>query len=1080
MDRPSILNLNGFADHMNDLAARYKSLLDAEFQQNGLVRENPAVRFWSSVTGERIHDAQGLGPGYFKANLTSRVRFNTAVQRILQHQSNNVFLEIGPHSTLAGPLRQICSITGSDYRYIPTMLRGKDCESSALAALGQLYQNGVSFDFKVLYPTGRALSNLPTYAWKHDSSYWYESRVSKEWRLRKVGYHGLLGVRIPESTSFEPIWRNMLSLEDEPWIADHKIVNDVVFPFAGYISMAGEAVRQATGVEGGYRIRQAIAKAALVLQDSTPVEMVTALRPIKMSDSADFTWFEFTISSFSGSNWILHCHGQVRAFTEMLPLQGPEEAELPRRVPSHRWYQTMADIGIVYGPQFQGLSEIASSTTANLATAKITVPSYERPAFLFHPASVDACLQLLLVAMAKGIGRNFGDLCIPTTIEDLSISRSIQNMEAIAWSNGTTDAAVDCFANGRPVLQLRGLQLTPVNNSRETSTLEPHAAARLQWDADFDLADHSKLFKPPPCVKEETWMQEEMTLLCMLETAERVRGLKACQPHFEKFREWLEMEIKRAIDGTYPLLGKKAQDFVFMSPTARAKLITDLYGQLRGLSAKGSVATGIMRIYENCERIFTGEGDTLDILMQDDMLTRIYDAVSFGKGQFFRLLCHSRPMLRVLEVGAGTGGTTEMILRELIRPDELPCYSQYTFTDISAGFFPQAKERFSYAPNMEYRVFDISQSPFQQGFESETYDVILAPNVVHATPSLNETLNNLQPLLRPGGLLVLTELCAVVRTPNYIFGNFSGWWLGEADARPYEPYVSVERWDDELKKAGFSGVDTAICDAEAPYHYCAAIVSSRPRMIDSRPVASRPLTILCEHPEKGIGKRLIDDLTRAGVTVQVCLLGETPATDQDIISLLDLEGYFFETVTADRLVNFQKILNSNMNQFQILWLLRPTQIRCQDPRSGQAIGVARSIRAESSVPFYTLEISENEGNFSNLVLRVWEKIVHAEDSELLSPDKEYVVDDGVVKVGRYQQFLVEKSLSRARLVGNTASSVSLEISTAGQLDSLKWIEMPFNPKLGAGEVLIDTRAVGLNFKARPMKPKTPNTCILRA
>jgi SAM-dependent methyltransferase len=113
-----------------------------------------------------------------------------------------------------------------------------------------------------------------------------------------------------------------------------------------------------------------------------------------------------------------------------------------------------------------------------------------------------------------------------------------------------------------------------------------------------------------------------------------------------------------------------------------------------------------------------------------------------------------------------------MILRDLTASGDEAAYAQHTFTDISAGFFTQATERFSYAPNMEYRAFDISKNPFDQGFSSQSDDLILGPNVVHATPKLNVTLKNLEPLLKPDGRQVLTELCAVLRTPNYTFGNF--------------------------------------------------------------------------------------------------------------------------------------------------------------------------------------------------------------------------------------------------------------------------------------------------------------------
>ncbi|KAL1987322.1 hypothetical protein VTN96DRAFT_4350 [Rasamsonia emersonii] len=166
----------------------------------------------------------------------------------------------------------------------------------------------------------------------------------------------------------------------------------------------------------------------------------------------------------------------------------------------------MADIGIVYGPEFQGLSNIVSSTMDNLAAAKIVNPPlHQNAAFLFHLACINTCLHLLLVTLAKGIRRNFRDLCIPTTIKDLAISQSALEMDAVAWSKGLDNLSVDCMADGKLALRLHGLKLTPMDGSK-ASKAEAHAAACLEWLPDFDMVDHATLFKGPPSIEEETRM----------------------------------------------------------------------------------------------------------------------------------------------------------------------------------------------------------------------------------------------------------------------------------------------------------------------------------------------------------------------------------------------------------------------------------------------------------------------------------------------------------------------------------------------------------------------------------------------
>ncbi|TLD29263.1 hypothetical protein PspLS_03907 [Pyricularia sp. CBS 133598] len=1095
--------------HMELLADQYESLLEAVWSSHYCCDEGvdlpptppgpTKIPMYSSVFNKTIASSQDLGPSYWVSNLVSRVRFTDAVRLAVQEQGrgsfakDSVLLEVGPHCTLRGPLRQITEASGVDScRYASVLVRGKDARNTSLSALGHLYQCGVDMDWSssVGVPVaGKTLTNLPNYPWDHSSgSFWYEARVSRESRLRQFGHHRLLGVRVPESSGLEPLWRNQLNLVDEPWLADHKVRSDVVFPFAGYIAMAGEALRQTTGLDGvGYRVRNASVKSAMMLSDES-VEVVTSLRTVKLTGSTDSSWYDFCVMSYGKSSWTKHCEGQIKAYNtqglEPLPATPPES--MVRAIPSPRWYRSMDKIGVMYGPEFQALSSIVSSTVENVATAAIDVSSSQREdaAFQLHPVAIDACLQLLLVAMVKGIGRNFGKLCIPTTIKDLIVGpKSNKIMEATARSVTAADGAGDdelsvdvTYGTGSDktvALRLEGLTLTPVDDGEILQDdQEPHAAARLEWLPDFDMVDHGTLFTPPRSIPAETRLQEEMTLLCMIETLQRVQGLEPCNWHFEKFRDWLAIEVQRARDGTYPLLpSDEAKAYLDLDSATRHAMIEERCERLLTMS-KGAVATGIKRIYDSCEDIFTGSKDTLDTLMQGDVLTRIYDAVSFGKGDFFKLLSHSQPGLRILEVGSGTGGTTEMILRNLVRPTGgLPAYSVYTFSDISAGFFPQARERFSYAPNMEYRVFDISKNPFDQGFQPDTYDVILAPNVIHATPSLAETLANLQPLLRPGGLLVLTELCAVVRTPNYIFGNFSGWWLGEADGRPLEPYVGVDRWDADLKAAGFSGIDTAVRDAEEPYHYCAAIVSTKlGRAQEEEDAAAAPprLSILTDNPDGPLALGVATEFERYKIETAVYGLGDELPRDQDVVSLLDLESYFFQDLTPERMASFQQILRQ-YESGSLLWVTKPAQLKCRDPKSAQALGVMRSIRAESHVPIYTMEIDAGEPGLPGLVRKVLSKIRrHHKDVGSLAPDKEYVVDEGTVKIGRYQPFLVNKELGELQQVDKGTQDVvtSLQTTSPGSLEKLCWVASPpcSERSPGDNEVVIETRAVGLNFK----------------
>jgi len=90
------------------------------------------------------------------------------------------------------------------------------------------------------------------------------------------------------------------------------------------------------------------------------------------------------------------------------------------------------------------------------------------------------------------------------------------------------------------------------------------------------------------------------------------------------------------------------------------------------------VATSVVGIREHAEDFFTGKLETIELLMRDNILIEIYNAISYGFGDFVRLVSNTKPNLRILEVGTGTSGTTELLLRDLVSSGGNPSYSIYT------------------------------------------------------------------------------------------------------------------------------------------------------------------------------------------------------------------------------------------------------------------------------------------------------------------------------------------------------------------------------------------------------------------
>jgi acyl transferase domain-containing protein/SAM-dependent methyltransferase/NAD(P)-dependent dehydrogenase (short-subunit alcohol dehydrogenase family)/aryl carrier-like protein len=1016
--------------HMYGLSNRYVEMLRIELKSGEkssqyMVQQAPVPMF-SSVNNQVIMSREILSPEYWCANLTSPVRFSSAISNLLRDQKNNLFLELGPHSALSGPLREICASAGVSNKYCPTLIRSSHSTGSMLTAFGTLYQHGIPVKWDGVILDGEVVTDLPVYPWNHSASHWYESRASQGWRLRKFGHHELLGLRVPQTTDNDPVWRVMLNIEDVPWLVDHQVNGGIVFPFAGYACMAGEAFRQiGRSGEPEYRIRNVKIITAMVLDETRPLEIVTSLHgqsDLKNEFGTADHVYEFAIASYTGSTWIQHCTGQIGAPRAQNTIHGTTTESLPRKVAVKTWYGELSRLGLRYGPSFRRVQTLTTSTKGMLAVASISTFSddFEENGYgkVLHATSIDASLQVGIAALSKGLCRNLTKPRVPVAIEELEVLTGTPSIHCTAsYSRVDELISIDGVRDdGRSCLHLRGLKLKELDDQADLDEDNMYGAARLEWVADYDFQDISSLVKVPPSANRDKEIIEELALLCVVESVELVQDLTPSEPYLVTYRQWLERVANEAFNNQHPVL-KNTRDLVSLSNEDRNSKISQLCIEACSSPLTSAFAEGTMRIREHIRQLFTGEADALELLLQENNLARIYDSISFDYADFICTLSDTVPNLRILEIGAGTGGTAELILRGMQQsPGQFPRYSQYTFSDISAGFFPKARERFAGVPNMDFKVLDISQDPIQQGLEPESYDLIIAANVVHATPSLSQTLRNLYPLLKKTGQLVLTEFCTYFRAPNYIYGNFVGWWLGEEDDRKWEPYVDTDRWDRELQAVGFSGATDVIFDAQKPFQYCATIVTRKPAEAIQ---LTNKVSILCENPETPLNRGLLEDLTRRGLDAKICALSlESNLKEGDIIATLDLEEGFFENITEENFTLFQNLCRT-LNGRNLLWLMPSAQINCVNPRSSQCLGLLRSARSELDISITTLELDLSVPDIATLILGIFSKVRAQKDSGTLAPDREFAVHENVLKVGRYRPFnLYEQGHSKALLDGN--------------------------------------------------------------
>ena len=230
------------SSHMRPLGVSYQIELTEMLSRASNKRGNTRQRlsdFISSVDG-KVYKKPYVDAHYWRSNLESPVLFHQAVTNLVQNFSVDLLVEIGPHTALQGPLRQIAkSLQGKRFpEYVPSLIRKENSAINLLQTAGMLFSKGYDLDIQrvnsveVLDQTtntvldvkpGSTIVDLPRYQWQYSDPLYLENRSNKELRLRSHGRHDLLGSRTAGGNRNEPMWRNMIHSKGLPWLQDHRV-----------------------------------------------------------------------------------------------------------------------------------------------------------------------------------------------------------------------------------------------------------------------------------------------------------------------------------------------------------------------------------------------------------------------------------------------------------------------------------------------------------------------------------------------------------------------------------------------------------------------------------------------------------------------------------------------------------------------------------------------------------------------------------------------------------------------------------------------------------------------------------------
>ncbi|MEX1830126.1 amino acid adenylation domain-containing protein, partial [Luteibacter sp. CQ10] len=162
--------------------------------------------------------------------------------------------------------------------------------------------------------------------------------------------------------------------------------------------------------------------------------------------------------------------------------------------------------------------------------------------------------------------------------------------------------------------------------------------------------------------------------------------------------------------------------------------------------------------------------------------------------------------LRILEIGAGTGGTSADVFAALA--PHAQHVAEYCYTDVSHAFLLHARQYDAVAPYLTRRLFDVERPPAGQGMPTGGFDIVIAANVLHATRDIRRTIRHAKATLRQGGALLLNEVSTASLFGHLGFGLLEGWWrYADAAVRlPDSPGLSPSGWTRVLEDEGFEAI----------------------------------------------------------------------------------------------------------------------------------------------------------------------------------------------------------------------------------------------------------------------------------
>ncbi|MFI6004913.1 SDR family NAD(P)-dependent oxidoreductase [Streptomyces sp. NPDC051366] len=427
----------------------------------------PRLTVISDLTGRPAQLGELEDPEYWVRHARHTVRFQDGIHS-LSDAGCTRFLELGPGGDLAA-LAADCldevetegQTSGVGYTVIPALRSRQPEPEVLLTAVSQMHVCGATVDWTAIFADrGARRIGLPTYAFQR-GHYWLDG--APPFRRSAPGSvpldHPLLTLRIELPEPKGLLLTGSLSLRAQPWLADHRVADEVLLPGTALVELVARAAREA----GGGSVEELVLEAPLVLPGDSEIELRVFV------SAEDDGRRAVTVHSRGGGDrqgaWLRHAHGCLAGQASHPPTGAaawpPRDAE-PVALPPARLYADLAAAGLDYGPAFRGVRALWRRGPEVFAEVEIPEGTETGPGrYHVHPALFDAALHSIALG---GLTEDTSPGLIPYAWSQVQVHGPADTRLRVRLAPaGPHAVAVDLADSaGNPVASVGSLALRPI------------------------------------------------------------------------------------------------------------------------------------------------------------------------------------------------------------------------------------------------------------------------------------------------------------------------------------------------------------------------------------------------------------------------------------------------------------------------------------------------------------------------------------------------------------------------------------------------------------------------------------------